>query len=64
MNPVIQRVLLGLMGFSSALGASLTTLDGGSTMTLAQFGDIPLVAWLLSFGAGISGALGSKGAAK
>jgi len=64
MNPIIQRLLLGLMGFSSALGASLTTLDGGAAMTLSQLGQVPLVAWLLSLSAGIAGSLGIKGMQK
>jgi len=61
MNPIIKRILLGLAGFASALGAALTTMDGGTTLTLSQLGSIPLVAWLLAFTAGISGSLGIKG---
>jgi len=64
MNPLTKRVLLGLMGFCSAMGASLTTMDGGSSMTLAQLGQVPMVAYMMALSAGLAGALGVKGEQK
>lgn len=61
MNPIIKRVLLGLMGFTSALVAALSTMDGGASMTLAQIGNVPLVAWMMALTSGLAGSLGIKG---
>jgi len=56
--PVVKRIALFALGLVMALGSSLSTLDGGTALTISQMGDIPLIAWMFAIGAGISGALG------
>ena len=46
MNPKIKRFLVGIAGAVGALISSLASMDGGMTLTLAQLGVIPLIAWL------------------
>ncbi len=60
MNPVIKRVLLFIMGLTMALGSSLSTMDGGTAITISELGSVPLIAWVFAVGAGISGALGNQ----
>lgn len=58
MNPdILKRLALFTMGVVMALGSSLSTLDGGATLTFSDLGKIPLMAWFFALGAGISGAL-------
>lgn len=54
-----KRIALSVMGLASALGSSLSTMDGGAALTPSDIGGIPLMAWLFAIVAGISGFLGS-----
>ena len=57
---IIIRFLIGLAGMAGALGAALATMEGGNAMTLANLGDIPLVAWLSAFVSFVAGFLSGK----
>ena len=58
MNPHLKRTLLFISGFVMAMGSSISSMDGGATLTVSQMSSIPLVAYLFAIGAGISGVLG------
>ena len=60
MNIMTKRIALFVMALVMALGSSLSTMDGGASITPSDLGDIPLMAWLFAVGAGISGALGNQ----
>lgn len=51
-----KRASLFTIGFLTALGGSLATLDGGSLMLWADIPRIPLVAWGLAIVGGLAGA--------
>lgn len=51
-----KRVSLFSIGFLTALGGSLATLDGGNLMLWADIPKIPLVAWGLAIVGGLAGA--------
>ena len=60
MNEKLKRVLFFLGGFMFAFTSALSTMPGGLDLTLAQVGQVPLIAWGLSIGGGITAALNGK----
>ena len=60
MAVILKRFALFALGLVMALGSSLSTMDGGASITPSDLGSIPLMAWLFALGAGISGALGNQ----
>lgn len=60
MTPRVKRLLLGLMGAITALGAALGAMDGGTVLLLNQVGLIPLVSWVMVFGGFITGYLNGE----
>ena len=60
MNNATSRALLFLAGFILAFGSALSTLPGGSELTIHQILSVPLLVWVLSLGAGIVSAIDGK----
>jgi len=60
MNILIKKFMLFVSGLVMALGSSLSTMEGGSSLTISDLGSIPLMAWLFAVGAGIAGFLGNQ----